>query len=137
MRCITVDEFHAELKAQGVSSQDHFAFRCPMCGAIQSAADLVAAGAGDSFEKVKSDLGFACVGRWTGAGGHKKGAPAGSGCDWSLGGLFKIHKLEIVASDQGRHPFFELATPQEAQAHEARRSALSETSPHGPLSVAR
>lgn len=67
MRKITVQEFKDELKAQGVSSHEHFAFKCPMCGTVQSSRDLIAAGAGSSFDEVERFLAFSCVGRWKGA----------------------------------------------------------------------
>ncbi len=44
MRRLTIPEFHAELKAQGVPNQNHAALKCPICGTVQSMADFVAAG---------------------------------------------------------------------------------------------
>ncbi len=40
MRTITIEQFHRELRAQGVASHDDVAFCCPMCGTVQSARDL-------------------------------------------------------------------------------------------------
>jgi hypothetical protein len=122
MRTITVAEFHAELKAQGVKPHEHLAFRCPICGTLQSGRDLIKAGAGKTWDEVEKFAGFSCVGRWTNAGPHKKGNPAGRGCDWTLGGLFRIHELEVVTPDGEKHPRFELATPEEAQAHQAKHA---------------
>jgi hypothetical protein len=113
---MTVAEYHSALNAQGVP-QDHLAMKCPMCGTVQSAADLIAAGAGTDFREVERYLGFSCVGRFIGAGGHKEGTPPGRGCDWTLGGLFQIHELEVVTPDGEHYPRFILATPEEAQAH--------------------
>ena len=45
----------------------------------------------------------------------------GKPCNWTLGGLFALHKLEVVTPDGEKHPRFELATPAEAQAHMAAR----------------
>ncbi|MBW3538726.1 MAG: hypothetical protein KY476_00500 [Planctomycetes bacterium] len=115
MRTITLDEFLSELKAQGVP-QEHFAFRCPMCGTIQSAVDLIAAGAGADFDAVEKHLGFSCVGRWTGAG-TPKDTIDGRGCNWTLGGLLQTHKLEVVTPDGKCHPRFEPCTPAQAKAH--------------------
>jgi hypothetical protein len=42
------------------------------------------------------------------------------GCDWTLGGLFSFAKLVVVTEDGKPHPRFEIATPEEAQAHMAR-----------------
>lgn len=120
MRQTTLDEFQAELKAQGVTSHEHYAFVCPMCGTIQSAKDLIAAGAGENFEAVERLVGFSCVGRWTGAEGPRK-APDGKPCNWTLGGLLTLHTLEVVTPDGKTHPHFELATPEQAQAHAGTR----------------
>lgn len=119
MRTITVDEFQNELRSQGVSSHEHFALRCPVCGTVQSSRDLIAAGAGKTFDDVERFLGFSCVGRWTNAGPHKKGNVPGRGCDWTLGGLFQMHDLTVTTPDGEKHPRFEPATPEEAKAHEA------------------
>lgn len=115
MKTMTRTEFNAELMSQGVSSKKHFAFVCPMCGTVQSANDLIAAGAGKDYEEVEKYLGFSCVGRWTGAGSPVK--DSGKPCNWTLGGFFQTHKLEIVTDDGLHHPLFELATPEQAQAN--------------------
>jgi hypothetical protein len=115
MITMTLNEFHDALKAQGVPIE-HCAFKCPICQTIQSGISLISAGAGKTFDDVERYLGFSCVGRFTKAGPHKKGAAPGKGCDWTLGGLFCIHKLEVVTEDGIRHPRFELATLKEAHA---------------------
>lgn len=116
MKTMTLAQFHATLMAQGVSAREHIALKCPMCGTVQSAADLIAAGAGANFDDVEKYLGFSCVGRFTGAGAPRK-EPDGQPCNWTLGGLFTLHKLEVLTPDGERHPRFEPATPDEAQAH--------------------
>ncbi|MNG26055.1 hypothetical protein D3C84_1109880 [compost metagenome] len=98
--------------------REHYAFKCPICSTIQSGADLVAAGAGENFDAVQRFLGFSCIGRFTGVGGYVKGTPPGKGCNWTLGGLFKMHDLEVVTEDGEHHPHFEPASPEEAQAHQ-------------------
>jgi hypothetical protein len=118
-RRITVEQLHVELKAQGVSAREHCAFRCVMCGTVQSGASLIRAGVGASFDEIEKYVGFSCVGRFTNAGSHKKNTPPGRGCDWTLGGLFAIHKLEVLTPDGKAHALFEVATPEEAQALEA------------------
>lgn len=115
MRKITMDEFHAELESQRVP-RDHLAFKCPMCGTIQSADDLIRAGVGADFDAVEKYLGFSCVGRWRGGTSGLGANPGDVGCDWTLGGLFQTHKLAVVV-DGREHPRFEPATPDEAQAH--------------------
>jgi hypothetical protein len=113
---MTLPEFHEALKAQGVGEHQDLAFRCVMCGTIQSGRSLIAAGAGKSWEEVERFVGFSCVGRFTNAGPYKRGTPPGSGCNWTLGGLFRLHKLEVVDEEGKSHPRFEIATPAEAQA---------------------
>lgn len=113
---MTLQQFLDALKAQGVP-RHHLAFRCPMCKTVQSAEDLIKAGAGDSIASVEGDVGFSCVGRWTGAGPHQQGDPPGRGCDWTLGGLLHLHELEVVTDDGERHPRFVPVTADEAQQH--------------------
>jgi hypothetical protein len=124
MRRITLQQFQEELIGQGVWSSDHFAFRCPMCGTIQSAADLIAAGAGADFDAVQKYLAYSCVGRFTGKKLHADSRRDAVGCDWTLGGLFRTHVLEVIDEDGGIHPRFEPATPVDAQAHARAKGAL-------------
>ncbi|MBU6231566.1 hypothetical protein KGP36_02765 [Patescibacteria group bacterium] len=112
----TVEEMHEAFKAQGVP-REHLAFVCPMCGTVQSCQSLIKAGAGATVEEVEKFIGFSCVGRWT-----KAGPPPGrpkenntKGCNWTLGGLFQCHKLEVITPDGKRQPSFEVATPDQAR----------------------
>jgi hypothetical protein len=118
METISLADLHAKLQGQGVSSKNHFAFRCPICSTIQSAQDLIDAGAGINFETVENKIGFSCIGRFTKAGPFKAGSEPGLGCNWTLGGLFRLHQLEVETPDGTRHPMFRPASPDEAQAHE-------------------
>lgn len=97
---ITRDEFHGRIRAQGMDRLEDVAFRCVSCGTVQSAQCLIGAGAGKDLEEVERFLGFSCVGRFD----------ANRGCDWTLGGLFTIHVLEV----EGR-PCFALAGQDEAK----------------------
>lgn len=72
-------------------------FVCPNCQAAQSAEDLVAAGV-DKTE-VQKYVGFSCIGRFT----------EDQGCNWTLGGLFQIHEIEIETEDGQLHRHFDLA----------------------------
>lgn len=116
MRSISLEQLRAELQAQGVP-REHKAMKCPVCGTVQSAADLIAAGAGDTVEEGESFFGHSCVGRFTNAGPWKGGEAGGRGCDWTLGGFLQLHKLEVTLEEGETHPVFEPATPAEAQAH--------------------
>lgn len=101
-RVIPRTEFISELEAQGVP-QHHFAFKCPWCGNIQSFYSL-------SFymaqEGAASRAYFSCEGRYNNGS---------RGCDWTLGGLLKLHTLEVIAEDGKNVPSFEPASPAEAK----------------------
>lgn len=96
MHIMTLEEFRAAMKAQNVPLED-VTFRCPRCKTLQSANDLINAGAGKNLDEVEKYLAFSCVGRF---GNHQKG------CNWTLGGLFQIHDLEVITPDGKHHPRF-------------------------------
>jgi hypothetical protein len=87
----------------------------------QSMHDFICAGVDP--EQAEKSIGFSCLGRFTGAGSPKKNS--GNYCNWSLGGLLRIHELEVTTPDGEVHPFFEIASPTVAQA----RAALLKASP--------
>lgn len=122
MNTMTIEEFHAALRAQGVDRREDLAFVCPMCQVVQSAQDLIDAGAGSDFDAVEPYLAFSCVGRFSRADAPRK-APDGKPCNWTLGGLFKTHTLEVVTPDGERHPRFALATPEQARQHATKAHA--------------
>lgn len=73
-------------------------FKCVHCGTSQSARDFIAAGL--LKEEIESYLGFSCIGRFDNS----------KGCDWTLGGLFQIHTLEVIFPDSDAGiPIFEFA----------------------------
>lgn len=117
MKTMTLAEFHDACKAQAPSSET-IVFLCPRCNTPQSARDLIAAGAGKDMDAVEKYLGFSCIGRFTGAGPAKNKTDR-KGCDWTLGGFFRLHTMEVVTPDGKRHPHFEVATRAEADAHRA------------------
>lgn len=124
-RTISRDELQAELRAQGVRSNEHFAFVCPACAKVQSATTLIRVGVGADFETVQQKaLGYSCVGRFTDAGPPDRTKPE-KGCNWTLGGLLRIHQLEIEHEGE-TYPFFELATPEQAQALQAEHDLAQE-----------
>jgi hypothetical protein len=121
MNRMTIAEVHEAFRAQGVDQNDN-AVICPICGTIQSMNSLVRAGA-DS-DKVHRFIGFSCEGRFSNAGpwvGEKDKSKKARdrrtvrGCDWTLGGLFKLNRLTITYPDGTEAPSFEIATPQQAQ----------------------
>ena len=105
-------EFLARLKDQGVPLIDS-AVICPMCKTVQSPKSFQRAGVPN--EKINGQIGFSCVGRWTGAGPHMRDAPPGAGCDWTRGGLITIHELEVELPDGKVSPAMIPATTEQAQ----------------------
>ena len=94
MKTLTMEEYVKLMMEQEVPKED-VTFRCPRCGTLQSANDLIAAGAGKTFKDVEGYLGFSCIGRFD----------KNRGCDWTLGGLFSIHEIEVI-KDGKKHPRF-------------------------------
>jgi hypothetical protein len=90
----------------------HYAFVCPMCGTVQSPESLIRAGVPTA--DIDGVIGYDCVGRYTSAPSHNSKSKPGRGCDWTLGGFFRIHKLKVV-SDEGVRRCFEIATPEQAR----------------------
>ncbi len=121
MKTMTLDEFQAACMDRFPSSLQT-AVKCPMCGTVQTAQDFIDAGQGHSFDDVQGVLGFSCIGRFTGAPAPRREAD-GKPCNWTLGGLLRLHKLEVVTPDGQSHPHFELATKAEADAHRAAQAA--------------
>lgn len=117
MKYITTVESRAQFLAQGVSGKGFYAVKCPMCGTVQCMQDLVNVGAGKDLQEVERYFAFSCVGRWTGAPGPRK-SPDGKPCNWTLGGLFKMHNTVLICDDGTEHPIFDIATPCEAQHNE-------------------
>lgn len=97
MNTIKLEDFKAKATERFGPETHKWKFKCPHCGEAQSAEDLVAAGVDKA--DVQKYIGFSCIGRFT----------KERGCDWTLGGFFKIHELEIVTEDGTHHPHFDLA----------------------------
>jgi len=96
---IPLDEFLAEAEKRFGKDRKKWKFVCPQCKTQQSFDDF------KKFTKLANEeiegyLGFSCIGRYT----EKK-----VGCDWSLGGLFQLHEVEVVDGEGKRHPRFKLA----------------------------
>lgn len=78
-------------------------FRCPSCGHVQSVVSVQAIDPSLSAESVAGWIYYSCQGRQL---DRKHG-----GCDWTLGGLFRIHKLEVLEPDGSVQPVFEFDEP--------------------------
>ena len=111
MKQMTQDEFYAEAKRRFGPKARDWKFVCPACGTIQSIQQYFDAGL--SQEAVHGVVGYSCIGRFTGQGdagisAHHRGEPWDKGCNWTLGGLLRIHTLEVLIEGRPR-PCFELA----------------------------
>jgi len=73
-------------------------FRCPACRGVQSIAQVLRDNRSFVMDDVKGWIYYSCSGRYT-----------KSGCDWTLGGLMRIHRLEVVEPDGSVVPVFEFA----------------------------
>lgn len=118
LKIITRTELEKMITAQDVHNRCK-AFICPMCDTVQSMASLVDAGC--STDMVHEYIGYSCEGRWRGGGSpldktlKKTQKQKIRGCNWTLGGLFKTHKLEIIEEGEENHPFFMPASPEQAK----------------------
>jgi hypothetical protein len=121
MRTISISEFYKARDAQGVPVGFGVVI-CPGCKTPQNAQDLIKAGAGASLRDVAKFLGVSCVGRFTGAPAPRR-EPDGNPCNWTLGGLLKIHTTTVVDEIGRKQPFFDIASPEVAQAHVAKQRA--------------
>ena len=105
MKMVPYDEWIQEGERRFGKDQKQWGFKCCNCGHVQCMAD---------FEALSSYTGrpetvvfFSCIGRWSGGKGE-----LGNGlspCNYTLGGLFKIHKLTVVYPDGEREAVFEFA----------------------------
>ncbi len=112
---ISVTALHELFRAQGVKRREDIAFKCARCGTVQSLASFAAIGV--PTESAERQIGFSCIGRHDpdSPSGLQPGEP-GRGCDWTLGGLFQLHTLEVETPDGQRRPSFWPASAEEAQA---------------------
>lgn len=100
-RQVSLREFWAEgLEYYGKDCKT-WVFACVRCGHHQSINDYIAAGKTEAFAELR--IAFSCIGREV----------EGVGCDWTLGGLFTIHKLEVFEPDDPNpYPRFEFVVPE-------------------------
>jgi hypothetical protein len=109
MKTITQADFIAEVRRRHGDDPVKWKFVCPMCNTPQSAEDFYAAGFKRGTGEVNKYLGFSCIGRFTGKGPAKRASIVREGCDWTLGGLFQLHEVEIVTEDGKHCPHFDIA----------------------------
>lgn len=95
----SIEEWQKEAERLFGKDTKQWKFECPMCHTIQTPKDLIDTGM--TVEEMQGYVGFSCIGRFT----------KEKGCDWTLGGLFRIHTVEIK-TDKGFRPYFDFAYPQ-------------------------
>lgn len=94
MKKYTTEEWINEGKRLFGNDRKTWKFKCVQCGHVQSYNDFLRNGiAEDQADRL---IAFSCIGR----------VVPDRGCDWTLGGLFKIHKAEV-----DNVPAFEFAEP--------------------------
>jgi len=96
-RVVALDDWIAEGERRFGDRGRNWKFKCVMCGHVQTGQDFLDTGM--SAEDVRRYVGFSCIGRFV----------EGVGCNWTLGGLFQLHTLEVVTPDGVRVPTFEFA----------------------------
>ena len=92
-KTIKYDEWQSLGEKLFGSDKKEWKFKCVRCGEVQDYHDFKNAG----VENPENYVYFSCIGRFV----------QNRGCDWTLGGLFQIHNLEVVAPDGDTIPVFE------------------------------
>lgn len=88
------DDWIAELKKRFGNDAKNWAFKCPQCGHIQTIQDFI----DHKIDEPESKVMFSCIGRYV----------KNIGCDWTLGGLLKIHTYSVFCNGKVS-PVFEMA----------------------------
>jgi hypothetical protein len=99
MKRLSLKEYTDLFEERFGKDHKNWKVKCPHCGEVQSIQDFLELNIEDPMNK----WGFSCIGRW-----DKK-----RGCDWTLGGLFQIHHLEVLDEEGNAHPRFEVAEAKE------------------------
>jgi len=88
-------------------------FVCPMCNKVQSVQDFLNLKERMDEDTIRGHIGFSCIGTFNGRGTeilfNDNNEKSKHGCNYTLGGLFQIHTIEIKDNDGKTHPRFELA----------------------------
>lgn len=95
MITLTLKEWFEKAEAKFGTDKKQWKFKCAHCGEVQTLQEFMDAG----VEEPETKFYYSCIGRWV----------AKRGCNWTLGGLFQIHKLEVISEDDKRVPVFEFA----------------------------
>lgn len=100
MITMTRDEYIALAEKHWGKDNKNWLFECPHCHTYQGFHNFVEAGVEKA--KIEDYLGFSCIGRFTDK----------LGCDWTLGGLFQIHEVEVDYEGK-KYRRFKIAEPKE------------------------
>jgi hypothetical protein len=95
-KTLTMKEWQSRGEELFGKDKKNWKFKCVNCGEVQSYHDFKEAG----VENPENYVYFSCIGRFV----------KSRGCDWTLGGLFQLHKQEVIADDGSKVPTFEFAT---------------------------
>lgn len=96
MNQMTLTEWRAEARRRYGDAASRWEFQCVACGHKQSGRSIMERTPTLTAEEVVSRVYFSCEGRWV----------KGVGCDWTLGGLFKIHQREVIDEEGKSVPVF-------------------------------
>ncbi len=88
------DDWINELKNRFGDDAKKWSFKCPSCGEIQNTQDFI----DNNIESPENKVYINCIGRYI----------KNRGCNWTLGGLFKINKISVLKEGQV-FPVFEMA----------------------------
>jgi hypothetical protein len=80
----SIEEWRAEAVKRFGDDPKNWKFVCPACKTEQTIQDFI--DMGFTEDQWHGYIGYSCIGRFN----NKE-----KGCDWTLGGLFQIHTVEI------------------------------------------
>lgn len=115
---LTTEEWLAKGKKLFGKDPKGWKFKCPCCGHIQTIADFIELRELGLWSGDAQTAYFSCIGRYdTRIPVMKKGGLLdkgnGSPCDYTLGGLIRLHKTVVVDGEGEENPVFEFATTEE------------------------
>lgn len=93
-KIVKYEDWIDKLKKNFGDDAKKWAFKCPSCGNTQTIQDFL----DNKVEEPESKVYFSCIGRFV----------KDKGCDWTLGGLFQIHKTSVLKGVKVI-PVFEMA----------------------------
>lgn len=99
-----------EWKAEGnrlFGDVKQWRMKCPSCGHVQTMQDFIDLG----VEEPETKFHFSCIGRWMPDNKKEMGDNTGGPCNYTLGGLFVLNKVTVIAPDNTEVPVFEFAEP--------------------------